>query len=420
VCDSSLPFAANVVRLDNGLRVVHQEMRSTPVVVVDVWVKAGALREPEHWSGMAHFLEHMIFKGTEQILPGMFDQVIESRGGATNAATSYDYAHFYMTLAATDLPEALPYLAELLLHPALPADEFGRERQVVLEEILQSWDDPDHLGFQALSALLYPEHPYGRPILGTPEILQARSPEDMRQFHRAYYQPDNMIVVITGNVSKDLALEMVQRSFRTFAAPMDCPISQVPRPQTLQQKRRRVMPLPRLEQGRLMMAWLGPGIDQLEKAVGLDLLAVLLTGGRTSRLVRELREEKQWVQDISGGFSLQQDCSLLTLSVWLEPDRVDAVESLIAERMAQLAEAPITTLELARCQRLLCNDYAFSTETPGQLAGLYGYYGTLAQPELAVCYPDYVKAYTREDLQHMAQTYLNPEHYAAIVLEPSA
>ena len=126
-------FPASVVRLDNGLTVIHQEINTTPVVVVDVWIKAGARCEPDAWTGMAHFLEHMVFKGTEQILPGMFDAAIENRGGLTNAATSHDYAHFYMTVAADDLEHALPYLASLLLHAAIPADEFVRERHVVIE-----------------------------------------------------------------------------------------------------------------------------------------------------------------------------------------------------------------------------------------------------------------------------------------------
>jgi predicted Zn-dependent peptidase len=368
---------------------------------------------------MAHFLEHMIFKGTEQLLPGMFDQAIESRGGMANAATSHDYAHFLMTLAADDLPDTLPYLAEILLHAAIPADEFVRERQVVLEEIRQAYDEPDWLGFQALSELLYPHHAYGRSVLGTPDILNQRSPEEMRQFHRAHYQPENMTVVITGGVALEPVLEMVQQAFRSFARPVACPSADRGRPPGLPGRQRQVMALPRLEQGRLMMAWLGPGIEQLPMACGLDLLAVLLAEGRASRLVRELREERQWVQEIGASFSLQQACSLFSLVVWLEPERVTAVESLICDRMAELAVQPITDLELARCQRLLCNDYAFSTETPGQLAGLYGYYGAIATPDLAVTYPDHVLAHTRESLQALATQYLSPDNYAAVVLEPA-
>ncbi|MEO0540691.1 MAG: pitrilysin family protein [Cyanobacteria bacterium P01_A01_bin.105] len=408
-----------MVRLDSGLTVIHQEIAATPVAVVDVWVKAGASREPTDWMGMAHFLEHMVFKGTERLLPGMFDQAIESRGGMTNAATSHDYAHFYMTLAADDLPDTLPYLADLLLHPAIPADEFWRERQVVLEEILQAQDDPDWLGYQAFSELLYGNHPYGRPVLGTPDILKGRSPEEMRQFHQAYYQPENITVVVAGGIGLDHTLDLVQHAFRPFAPPTDCPAVAPPPTAPLRQVQRAHMTLPQLQQGRLMMAWLAPGIVDLETACGLDLLATVLAGGRASRLVQELQEDRQWVLEVDGSFALQRDSSLVNLTFWLEPERVSQVEQVVCDRMSALANEPITAAELLRCQRLLCNDYAFSTETPGQIAGLYGYYGTIAQPELSVIYPDLVRAHTRETLQSLAQQYLSPERYAAMVLEPA-
>ncbi|MEL7510187.1 MAG: pitrilysin family protein [Cyanobacteria bacterium J06554_1] len=413
-------FPASVIRLDNGLTVIHQEITTTPVVVVDVWIKAGARYEPDGWTGMAHFLEHMVFKGTEQILPGMFDAAIESRGGLTNAATSHDYAHFYMTVAADDLPHALPYLAELLLHAAIPADEFVRERQVVIEEIHQSWDDPDWLGFQTLSQMIYGDHPYGRSVLGTPEILQERSPEEMRQFHRAHYQPDEMRVVITGGVPLDQVLELVQTQFRAFAHRELCPATApVAPPQLLTHAKQQTLALPRLEHGRLVMAWLGPGIGELKQASGLDILATVLAEGRMSRLVRELQEERQWVDEIASSFSVQRDCSLFVLSSWLAPHYIEDVEKVICDRIASLATIPITTIELERAQRVLCNDYAFSMETPGQLAGLYGYYGTLATPELSLAYPGYVDSYTTAQLMSLAQSYLSPHRCGSLALTPA-
>ena len=416
---SPLPFPADVIRLNNGLTVIHQEITTTPVVVVDVWIKAGARYEPKTWTGMAHFLEHMVFKGTEQILPGVFDAAIESRGGLTNAATSHDYAHFYMTVAADDLAEALPYLSELLLHAAIPADEFVRERHVVIEEIHQSWDDPDWIGFQTLSEMIYADHPYGRSVLGSPEILHERSPEEMRQFHRTYYQPDNMQVVITGGVSLERVLELVHATFRSFAPQEACPgVGAIGAPRLMTNPKHRLA-LPRLEHGRLLMAWLGPGMDNLKTACGLDLLATALAEGRMSRLVRELREDRQWVDEIASSFSVQRDCSLFVLSAWLAPHHIKEVEQVICDRIADLATIPINPQELERAQRVLCNDYAFSMETPGQLAGLYGYYGTLATPELSLAYPDYVKAYSAEQLMPLAQQYLSPMHCGTLALTPA-
>ncbi|MEM9806695.1 MAG: pitrilysin family protein [Cyanobacteria bacterium P01_D01_bin.56] len=414
----NVPFPASVISLENGLTVIHQEISATPVVVVDVWIKAGARYEPSAWAGMAHFLEHMVFKGTEQILPGMFDAAIESRGGLTNAATSHDYAHFYMTVAADDLDHALPYLAELLLHAAIPSDEFVRERHVVIEEIHQSWDDPDWIGFQTLSEMVYGEHPYGRSVLGSPEILQERSPEEMRQFHHTYYQPDNMQVVITGGVSLERVLDLVQNTFCTFPVPASCPVATAAVQPHLLTNPHHTMALPRLEHGRLMMAWLCPGIQDLKTASGLDILATVLAEGRMSRLVRELREDRQWVDDIASSFSVQADCSFFVLSAWLAPQHIKEVEQVICDRITSLATIPITAAELERAQRVLCNDYAFSMETPGQLAGLYGYYGTLATPELSLAYPHYVQDYSPDQLLPLAQKYLSPQQCATLALTP--
>lgn len=420
-----LKAGANVIRLPNGLTVIHQAM-PTAAVVVDVWVQAGAICEPPEWSGMAHFLEHMVFKGTQRLAPGEFDWAIESQGGLTNAETSHDYAHFFITVAAEALPQTLPYLADLLLCAAIPADEFGRERDVVLEEIRQAQDDPDWVGYQALCELMYGTHAYARAVLGTPEILAARSPEEMRRFHQAHYQPENMTVAIAGGISQQLAVELVAESFNQFAQPpvgvMACP---KPQDRVLdvspegQRHQHRTLHLPNLEQSRLTMAWLGPGIDQLTVASGLDLIAVLLGGGSTARLVRELREEKQLVQDVEGSFALQQAGSVLSLSMWLEGDQVEAVEKIVCDRVTTLASQPISAAELARCKRLLLNDYAFSTETPGQIAGLYGYYATIGKPELALTYPDYIEAHSPESLQQVVRQYLSAERYTAVVLHPA-
>lgn len=411
-------FPANVAKLDNGLTVIHQAIPATPVAVVDVWVRAGAIAEPLEWLGMAHFLEHMIFKGTHRIPPGLFDQVIEARGGMTNAATSHDYAHYFIVTSADHLSETLPYLAEILLNARIPDDEFDRERNVVLEEIRQAYDDPDWIGLQTLNEMVYQRHPYGRPVLGTESILHQRSPEEMRCFHQTHYQPENMTVVVVGGVEWSTALELVTQAFSTFADRQSCPLNSIEAEPPITEIRRKTIRLPRLEQARLLMAWQGPGVDQIQNAYGLDLLSVLLADGRSSRLVRDLREQRQLVQDIGSCFSLQRDSSLFTISAWLEPEALDTVEAIICDHLAELATIPVSEGELNRGKRLLCNDYAFSTETSGQLAGLYGYYSTIAQPELSVTYPYQIQAFQPQGLQQLANHYLSPQHYVSTVLQP--
>ncbi|MBD2676426.1 MULTISPECIES: pitrilysin family protein [Nostoc] len=411
-------FPASVFRLDSGLTFIHQEIPTTPVVVADVWVRAGTSLEPEPWFGMAHFLEHMIFKGTATLPPGMFDHKVENRGGVSNAATSYDYAHYSLTTAAPYLQETLPHLGELLLNAAIPDDEFSRERDVVLEEIRSCNDDSDWIGFQALVSSIYGRHPYGRSVLGTEQELMQQSPEAMRCFHRAHYQPENMTVVIAGGIAQQPAWELINRSFSDFGEPSHCPQFEKVAQPIITEIRRQELYLPRMEQARLLMAWLVPGVEEIHTAYGLDLLSVLLAEGRTSRLVRDLREDLQLVQGICSNFSLQRESSLFTITAWLEPENVEKVEALICDCLDKLQTQEISQQELARSRRLLCNEYAFSTETPNQLTGLYGYYNTIAQAELAVTYPQEIQSFDAQELQKLAKQYLSPQKYAVTVLKP--
>nr|WP_238361123.1 pitrilysin family protein [Iningainema tapete] len=418
--EKNIVFPASVLKLNNGLTFIHQEIPTTPVVVADIWVRAGANNEPEQWMGMAHFLEHMIFKGTAMLPPGEFDREIENRGGVTNAATSHDYAHYTLTTANIYLCDTLPYLSELLLNAAIPEDEFIRERDVVLEEIRQVHDDPDWIGFQSLISSIYQNHPYGRSVLGTEQVLMQHSPQAMRCFHRTHYQPENMTVVIVGGIAEAQALELVNDTFANFAPRCsDFPKREEVAEPIIAGIRRKELCLPRLEQARLLMAWATPGVEKLRVSYGLDLLSVLLAEGRTSRLVRKLREELQLVQGICSNFSLQRDSSLFTITAWVDVEQIERVEFLIRLLLNDLLEYGISESELARCQRLLSNDYAFSTETPNQIAGLYGYYNTIASAELAVNYPKQIQSFTTQELQELAQEYLSPERYAITVLKPS-
>nr|WP_242025741.1 pitrilysin family protein [Leptolyngbya sp. FACHB-36] len=412
--------------MNSGLTLIHQRTPALPVATVDVWVKAGAIAEIDDWAGTAHFLEHLIFKGTDRLAPGEFDAAIEYCGGVTNAATSYDYAHYFLTTASQHLEDTLPYLAELLLNAAIPDAEFDRERDVVLEEIRQAYDNPDWIAFQALNGLVYPQHPYGRPILGVEDTLMARSSTDLRCFHRAHYQPENMTVVLVGDLSESHAIDLIDRSFSTFPSRTPCPQMSPEAEPPITDIRREELYLPRLEQARLMMGWMGPGVDspirsldeQLQAAYGLDVLSVLLAEGRMSRLVHELREDRSLVQAVSSGFSLQRESGLFTISAWLDAENLERVEAIICDRLSELAAVPVSEAELTRCKRLLCNDYAFSTETPSQLAGLYGYYNTIAQPDIATTYPQRIQALQPDDLQHLASHYLSPYHYAVTVVRP--
>ena len=417
-CCPTTEFAASSFRLNNGLTVIHQHLPATPVVVADIWVKAGTTAEPESWSGMAHFLEHMIFKGSPNVATGEFDWLIENTGGITNAATSYDYAHFYLTTAAAYIGNTLPCLGDILLRAAIPDEEFIQERSVVLEELSSSCDDPDWLGWQNLCQNLYRQHPYKRSILGEKELLLQHTPNQMRCFHRTHYQPENMTVVIVGGIEQEAALSLVDRAFSNFSVRSECPPVFIESEPPTIGIRCQELYLPRIEQARLFMAWLGPGAENLEEAIALDLLSVILAGGRSSGLIRELREERHLVLDLASDFSLQKDSSMFTVSAWLAPEKIKEVEAIICDRLSQLQQQEVSPAELSRAQRQLINHYIFASETPSQLAGIYGFYNTIATAEQSALYPAIVASLQPSQLRQIASRYLSPERYAATILKP--
>ncbi len=411
-------FNANTFKLNNGLTLIHQYLPATPVVVTDVWIEAGAIAEPQEWSGMAHFLEHMIFKGSPNVMAGEFDWLIENTGGVANAATSYDYAHFYLTTAAPHLEHTLPALADILLRASIPDEEFIREREVVIEEIYSSHDDPDFVGFQALCQNIYQCHPYRRSILGDKEQLLEYTPNQMRCFHRTHYQPENMTVVMVGDIEQEKALALVDDNFNKFSVRSECPPVVIDAEPKAIAIRRQELHLPRIEQARLLMGWICPGSKYLEEAIALDLIALILAGGRSSGLVRELREERQLVMDIDCNLSLQKDSSLFTINAWLETEDLEMVEGIICDRLNQLQHNPIPEAEIISAKRQLINDYIFSTETPSQLANIYGFYNIVANASDSALYPQIVSQLQPEQLQAIACSYLSPERYAITVIKP--
>lgn len=411
-------FNAQTFELDNGLTVIHHYIPATPVVVADIWVKAGAVAEPSEWSGMAHFLEHMIFKGSPNVMVGEFDWLIENTGGVANAATSYDYAHFYLTTAVPHIKDTLPALADILLRANIPDEEFIKEREVVMEEISSSYDDPDYLGFQALCQNAYQHHPYRRSILGEKELLLEHTPNQMRCFHRTHYQPENMTVAIVGGMESESALDLVNEHFSNFCIRSECPpVAVIAEPPAVN-IRRQELHLPRIQQARLFMAWICPGSQNLQDAIALDLIALILAGGRSSGLIRELREERQLVMDIDCNLSLQKDSSMFVINAWLATENLEMVETIICDRLNKLQQHLIADIEIERAKRQLINDYIFSTETPSQLASIYGFYNIVATAADSALYPQIVSQFQAEELQAIACRYLSPECYAVTVLKP--
>ena len=408
-------------RLNNGLSVILHPLPIADSATVDVWVQTGGRNEPPQWLGISHFLEHMVFKGSERLAPGELDRVIEGRGGSTNAATGQDYTHYYITVAATDLPDTLPYLAEAVLRAGIPPEEVERERQVVLEEIRRAADNLGHTAYQLLLETAFGvEHPYGRPVLGTPESLMGLTPELLRAYHRGWYRPEYMTVVVTGGIDPDQVLALVEREFgdpASGSAWTRPPIPPQPRPQGIL---RRESTHTRLEQARLKLAWPTVSLEAWEQVCGLELLAAVLGGGRTSRLVHLLREQRGWVRMVGCSSLVLKEGGLFCISARLEVENLERVEATILREIEKLQQEGIGQAELDRARRLLTHELLFSAESPSQLASIYGYYETLVGVQRLQEYLELLQAFTPAQVRELAQQYLSPEAYVVVLLKPAA
>jgi zinc protease len=412
-------FPGLVRYLDNGVTLIVRTVPTSQVVTADLWIRSGARTEVPEQSGISHFLEHMIFKGTSRIAPGEFDRRIEGRGGVTNAATSQDYTHYHITVAQRDYAEALPLLADLVCNARIPEDEFEQERLVVLEEIRRSQDNPDRTAYDLLTTNSYKDHPYARPVLGYPETLMNMTPEIMRQFHRSRYQPGALTVVLVGGLPERELLEVAEPIFSQLPVHKEeAAHAQVAPVLPLTQSTRIEQPQARIENSRLLIGFVGPSAAQPDDILALEVISVILTEGRTARLTRELREEKGWVRYIGSYCGFSHDPGLFTFSAQMDRQYVASVEAAIYQQIEQIQQGAFSEEELQRAKSMLLNDFIFGTETPSQLAALYGYYQTVAELDLALLYPEQLKNLGAEALVQAAKKYLNPDKAVVIALHP--
>ncbi|MFM7313931.1 MAG: M16 family metallopeptidase, partial [Cyanobium sp.] len=309
-------------RLGNGVPLVQLDLPEAPVVCLDFWCRAGSASERPEESGMAHFLEHMVFKGSRRLVAGEFDLRIEALGGSSNAATGFDDVHFHVLIPAEGAAEALDLLLDLVLQPRLAPDDFAMERQVVLEELAQSEDQPEEVAFQELLRLACPGHAYGLPILGRREALEAHGPEAMAAFHRRHYRADRCCLSLAGPLQGLKLEERLQGSGLAALIPAGAGAAEEP----LQlHAGEATLELPRLEAARLLMAWRLPGAADQDAVVGGDLLTTLLAEGRRSRLVERLREQLRLVESIDLDLNVLESGCLVLLEAVCEPEQLPAV-----------------------------------------------------------------------------------------------
>ncbi|WP_414528310.1 M16 family metallopeptidase [Nodularia chucula] len=411
--------APTVHKLPNGLTIVAEQM-PVEAVNLSLWVNIGSAVESDAINGMAHFLEHMIFKGTERLASGEFERQIEERGAVTNAATSQDYTQYYIDTAPKDFAELAPLQIDVVCNASIPDDAFERERLVVLEEIRRSEDNPRRRTFRRSMETAFEKLPYRRPVLGPEAVISQLQPQQMRDFHRTWYQPQSITAVAVGNLPVEELIATVAEGFSHI--PQSTVNSQQlgvkPEPAFTEVVRREFVD-DSLQEARLVMVWRVPGLQQLDDSYALDVLAGVLAHGRTSRLVRDLQEERELVTSIGVSNMTNQLQGTFYISAKCAVENLQAVEEAIAQHIRILHTELVSEPEIARVRRRVANRFIFGNETPSDRAGLYGYYQSMVGDlEPAFNYPDHIQSQDATDLMQAAQQYLSPDAYGVVVLKP--
>jgi zinc protease len=414
--------APKLHQLPNGLTIVAEQM-PVEAVNLSLWVNVGSAAESDSINGMAHFLEHMIFKGTERLASGEFERQIEERGAVTNAATSQDYTHYYITTAPKDFAELAPLQIDVVLNASIPDEAFERERLVVLEEIRRSDDNPRRRTYGRAMETAFNKLPYRRPVLGPETVISQLQPQQMRDFHKTWYQPQSITAVAVGNLPVDKLMEIVAEGFEKSASNQPSPFATQhslanPEPAFTEIVRKEFID-ESLQQARLVMVWRVPGLKQLNNTYGLDILAGILGHGLTSRLVRDLREERGLVSHISVSNITQQLQGIFYIAAYCGVENLPSVEAGIIQHIRNLQTEMVTDVEINRMQTKVANRFIFGNETPSDRATLYGYYQSMVGDlEPAFNYPACIQALDATDLMQASQEFLSPDAYGVVVLKP--
>jgi zinc protease len=412
--------APTLHHLPNGLTIIAEQM-PVEAVNLSLWVKVGSAVESDAINGMAHFLEHMIFKGTQQLVSGEFERRIEERGAVTNAATSQDYTQYYINTAPQDFAELAPLQMDVVFNASIPDDAFERERLVVLEEIRRSEDNPRRRIFRRTMETAFNSLPYRRPVLGPEEVVSQVNPQQMRDFHATWYQPQSITAVAVGNLPVEELVEIIANGLNNQTGRL----SGGERPVTTCEPAfteivRREFVDESLQQARLVMIWRVPGLMELGETYALDVLAGILGHGRTSRLVYDLREERGLVSTVSVGNMSHLLQGTFSISAKCDVEDLEKVEDAIAQHLRILQTELVKESEIARVRRRVANRFVFGNETPSDRSGLYGYYQSLiGDLEPAFNYPDYIQAQDANHLMAAAQQYLSPDAYGVVVIKPA-
>ena len=411
-------------KLDNGLKLVVQEDHRSPVVVSQVWYKAGSLDEVNGKTGVAHVLEHMMFKGTQKVPAGQFSRLVAAAGGKENAFTSTDYTCYFQQLEKSKLPLSFELEADRMANLNLTKDEFDKEIKVVMEERRWRTDDkPQALVNENFQSVAYRAHPYGRPVVGWMSDLENMTYLDAQEWYHTWYAPNNAVVVVVGDVKADDVYKLALQTFGKVKA-HDLPMRK-PQVEPAQIGERRIMVKAPAKLVALQIGFHVPVRNDADHDVepyALEILANVLSGNDSSRLNQKLVRESQIAVDVSAGYDMIARGRQGMFEVSGSPSEgknAAELEAAILQQIEKIKQAGVTQEELQRVKAQVIAADVYQRDSMFYQAMQIG------QLELTGFswknlkdYPAKLSAVTSAQVQAVAQKYLVKDNMTVATLDP--
>jgi zinc protease len=407
--------------LDNGLTVLIEENHTNPVVAVEVFVRTGSIYEQEYLgSGISHFFEHIVHGGTTSTRSeGESRRLLEAIGNNSNAYTTVDHTAYYINTTTEHWPTALELLADWLLHSSIAPEEFEREKGVVQRELEQDLDNPEQMLAQIAMQTRFQVHPARYPVIGYQELVQKITRDDLLRYYQRMYTPNNMLVVVVGDVQTP---EVLAHMRQTFGQGERRPLPAISLPEEPPQLgKRTVVKEMAVSQATMNLSFHTVALTH-PHLYPLDVLAYILANGDSARLVRRIQEEQQLVYAIqAASYTPAYAVGTLAISAALAPEQLPAAEAAILQELYRLREELVSPEELARAKKQKLADYVFERQTVEQQAQALGLnmLGTY-DPNFSDAYVRHIQQVTAEDIREVARLYLREETLVQAVVRPKS
>jgi zinc protease len=405
--------------LDNGLKVLLLEDHKSPAVTFQVWYRVGSRNEKDGKSGLSHFLEHMMFKGTPSIKPEEYSRIIAKNGGRSNAFTTSDVTVYFATMSRDKIGIELEMEADRMANALLGDTYFEPEKKVIQEERrLRTDDKPVAALDEVTSAVAYTVHPYRRPVIGWMDDIQNLSRQDLVDHYKLYYAPNNAFIVIAGDFSMEEILPKIKAAFEKIPRGPEPPKVRAEEPP--QRGERRVFLKKEAELPFVMMFYHAPNLKSPDN-FALDLLTVVLAGGRSSPLYHDLVYQKRLARSVDANYSsVSMDPGGFSITAQLMPGKEPAeVEREIDTLADKIKSELISERDLQKAKNQVESSFIFAQDSIFGQAMKIGSYEANGGWRQMDQYIDGIRRVTREDIQRVAREYLDRDRRTVGVLIPT-